>query len=436
MSKNTGKNFGEETLLERFSLIFGIKIRHEASHLSFFMKWLLISIILGTISGLAGAAFHVSAGWSEEFFQSHQWMIAFLPFSGLLTVAIYRGLKVYHDEGTNSILRSARGEDESAIKVAPLIFTATCLTQITGGSAGREGAALQIGGSIASFLGRKAGMSKYEKQMMIMCGMSATFCALFGTPVASAIFSMEVAGVGTVYYAGLVPSMIASVIATLISNSLGARGMEFSVAGKVAHSPDMFIKVLILAAFLAFLSILYCSLIHTSMRFFQKEFENPYMRILFGAFLLILITLLIGSFDYNCAGTSMIEQALSGNAAWNAFLIKLLLTMVTIGAGFKGGEIIPTMFIGATFGCVIGPILGIDPVFAAEVGLIGLFCGAVNCPLTSILLSVELFGSNNFIFFGLTAAVSYMLSGYYSLYSGQKFMNSKLIPVPFERHAH
>ena len=145
--------------------------------------------------------------------------------------------------------------------------------------------------------------------------------------------------------------------------------------------------------------------------------------------------MLFGVRDYNGLGMPVITDALNGHSSPQDFILKLLLTAVTLGAGYKGGEIVPTFYIGATLGCTIAPLLGLDPMLAAELALVGLFCGTVNCPIASILLSVELFGSDNFIFFGTTAAVSYMLSGYYSLYSGQKFMNSKLIPVSFERNA-
>ena len=146
-------------------------------------------------------------------------------------------------------------------------------------------------------------------------------------------------------------------------------------------------------------------------------------------------TIVTGCYDYNGTGMSVITDALAGHAHPKAFALKLLLTALTLGAGFKGGEIVPAFFVGSTFGCTIAAVLGMDPVLAAELGLIGLFCSVVNCPVTSILLSVELFGSDNFLYFGLTAAVTYLLSGYYSLYSGQKFMNSKLVPYPLEKSA-
>lgn len=420
---------------EHMLLRFDIKARHEFRHFKFFLKWLILAMTIGIICGISGSAFHYVTTFTEIFFIEHSLLILLLPISGAIIVAIYRLFHIYNDEGTNSILRAARAESDSALRVAPLIFVSTCLTQICGGSAGREGAALQIGGSVGSFMGRKLKLSKSEIQLLVMCGMSATFCALFGAPLSAALFSIEVAGVGTVFFAGLVPSVIASIIAMMIAQGLGVHGFDFIHAAAQSYELTNFAKVLLFAAMCAYLSIIYCSAIHHAMRFYTSVFKNPYVRICAGAFIVILLSLIFHSTEYNCAGIPVIYKALSGEASPFAFILKLILTAATIGCGFKGGEIIPTLFIGSTFGCAIAPFFGLDPVFAAEIGLIAMFCGAVNCPLTSLLLSVELFGCENFIFFGLAGAVSYMLSGYYSLYSGQKFMNSKLVPVPFEKSA-
>lgn len=412
-----------------------IRLRHALRHFKFFVKWLVLSVVIGIVCGIIGSAFHYAVDFADHSASQYPHLLYFLPVSGLIIVFCYRKLNILNDGGTNSILRAARAEDTTALRITPLIFGATFLTHLCGGSAGREGAALQIGGSLGSFISRKLKLGKYEQQLMVMCGMSATFCALFAAPLTAAFFSIEVAGVGTVFYAGLVPSVTASFIAMLISRLLGVSAMSFDIAAAQPVNVEVFIKVIFIAMMTALLSIIYCSAMHNSTRLYKKYIENPYIRIITGAFIVIAATMIIGNRDYNSAGMDKISEALSGSAVPEAFILKLLLTAITLGAGFKGGEIIPTMFIGSTFGCTIGAFLGLDPLLSAEIGLIGLFCGVVNCPLSSILLSVELFGSGNFILFGVTAAVTYMLSGYYSLYSGQKFMNSKLMPITFEKSA-
>lgn len=435
----TAEEPGGETPARKYARHYSFRAvvrgRHAWHHFFIFLQWIVIALVMGVICGLVGAAFRKCLDFAAQYAGANSWTIYLLPAAGLLIVFSYRIIDIKKDEGTNSILRAARAEDASALRVAPLIFLATFLTHFFQGSAGREGAALQIGGSIGSFIGRKLHFTKYEHQMAVLCGMSASFCALLGTPLAAAVFSIEVAGVGTVFYAGLVPSVLASMTAMMTARQFGVMPMIFAAAEAQRQDPAMFAKVMVLSVIMALMSILYCFSMHASMRVYARLFKNPYIRVVAGGVVVILLTLLFGSHRYNGVGMPVITAALAGSARPEDFILKLILTALTLGAGYKGGEIIPTFFIGASLGCVLAPFLGLDPMFAAEIGLIGLFCGSVNCPLSSILMSVELFGGGNFVFFGTAAAVSYMLSGYYSLYSGQKFMNSKLIPIPFERTA-
>ncbi len=412
-----------------------IRLRHSYYHLKIFFRWIFLALIMGILCGLVGAFFRKALDFAAVFSGTHSWTLFLLPAAGLLIIFSYKIMNNLDDQGTDSILRSARGEAVTRFCTGPLIFLSTFLTHLCRGSAGREGAALQIGGSIGSFLGRRFHLGQYEHQMAVMCGMSASFCALLGTPLTAAVFTIEVAGVGTVFYAGLVPSVLASMTAMVTARFFGVQLTTFPAAAAQAQDPSTLLRVILLSMIMALMSILYCSSVHTARSLYQKYFSSPFIRIVAGGILVILLTLLFGTGKYNGLGMPVILEALQGHAAPQDFLLKLILTAVTLGAGYKGGEIVPTFFIGASLGCTLAPLLGLDPMFAAEVALIGLFCGAVNCPIASILLSVELFGADNFLFFGIAAAVSYMLSGYYSLYSGQKFMNSKLLPVSFERNA-
>ncbi len=405
------------------------------SHFALFFKWILIAVVLGIICGLAGTAFHYALRLAADLFTTHGWLLYLLPAAGILTVLLYHTFGIFNDEGTNSILKAARAEKTSAFRVAPLIFVSSFLTHVCGGSAGREGAALNIGGSIGSFTARMLKLNRYEQQMFVMCGMSATFCALFQTPLTAAFFSIEAAGVGTMFYAGFLPAAAASCTAKLVSTSLGVEAMTFEVAKAAKYTPILVIKVAVLGIFCALLSIVFCKMMHASVNLSKKYLKNDYIRILIGGFLVIMMTLISGTRDYNGTGTAVIAAALSGTAVPWAFLMKMIMTAFTSGSGYKGGEIIPTLFIGATFGCVAAPLLGISADLGAEICLVAFFCGAVNCPVTSLLLSVEFFGSSNFLLFGISSAVSYMLSGYYSLYTGQKFMNSKESPVPIDQYA-
>lgn len=429
------ENNGIRSLWQRMLFRTLVRARHATYHMQMFMKWIVMALIMGFSCGLIGAVFRKSLDYVTDFSRINPWTIYLLPAAGLLIICSYQLCDNMDDKGTDSILQSARGESAARLCTAPLVFISTVLTHLCMGSSGREGAALQIGGGIGSFLGRRLHLESYEQQMAVMCGMSASFCALLGAPLTASVFAIEVAGVGTVFYAGLVPSVLASMTAMVTARFLGVSPFHFVAAGPQPQDPGMFVKIIALGMFIAVLSIIYCSTIHNARALYIRLFRNPYLRIVVGGILVIILTLLIGNYDYNGLGMPVLLRALNGEAEPYAFALKLLLTAVTLGAGYKGGEIVPTFFIGAVFGAYYAPFFGLDPMFGAEACMIGMFCGAVNCPLASILLSVEFFGADNFIFFGTIAAVSYMLSGYYSLYSGQKFMNSKLIPVPFERNA-
>jgi H+/Cl- antiporter ClcA len=191
-----------------------------------------------------------------------------------------------------------------------------------------------------------------------------------------------------------------------------------------------------LAIACALLSILFCIFMHNSVRLYKRLLPNQYLRVVVGGLLVVGLTIVEGSGDYNGAGGHIIEEALTGNVdvPW-AFLLKLVFTALTLGAGYRGGEIVPTFFVGATFGCAAAPLLGMHPAFGAAIGLIALFCGVVNCPLASILLSVEMFGGEGLLFFALACAISYLLSGKFSLYSAQKIVYSKLEPRLIDENA-
>ena len=230
---------------------------------------------------------------------------------------------------------------------------------------------------------------------------------------------------GVLYYAGLIPCITASMMGYLVSSLMGIAPTRFTVTTPALNGWTMLL-VVILALLCALVSILFCRGLHLAEHLAEKYFKNAYVRILAGAAVIVGITLLLGTTDYNGAGMHIIEQAVAGQASPRAWLWKLLLTVVTIACGFKGGEVVPSFFIGATFGCVVGAFLGLDPGFAAAVGLVAVFCGAVNCPLASVILSVELFGSGDLLYFAMACAISYLASGYCGLYSSQTILYSKL----------
>lgn len=410
------------------------KLRAAVRFLRVFAKWLVIASVTGAVGGLIGAAFHLSVDGANGLRASFPWLLWLLPAIGVLIALIYRYTHL-ESEGTNAVIDSIHLGERIPLALVPVIFASTVLTHLGGGSAGREGAALQIGGGLGWSMGRLFRLDEKDMRLVTLCGMSALFSALFGTPLTATIFALEVISVGVVYYSGLVPCLTAALAAFGVTRLFDIAPTRFAVEAP-ALSPDILWRVAVLGVACAVMSIVFCETMHRSERLISRSVKNPYLRAAAGGLVIIALTYICGSTDYNGAGTAVISRAIAdGQAEPAAFLLKLVFTAITLGCGFRGGEVVPTFFIGATLGCVLGPILGIPAGFAAAVGLVALFCGAVNCPVASVILSVELFGSGGTVLFAVACAISYMLSGYTGLYSSQKIMYSKLRAEFIDIHA-
>lgn len=391
-----------------------------------FIKWIVLGSIVGIIVGLVAAAFAHCLTFANTFRNNNAPILFLLPVGGLLIVFLYKRFHYEYNHGTDDVIENLHTEVKVPLKMSFLIFISTVITVICGGSVGREGAALQIGGSIGSQIGKWFKFCEEDKKIMLMCGMAAAFSGLFGTPIAAVFFSMEVASVGIMYYAALVPCICASLIANQLVGLLGVEAEHFPVIAEEGINIVYGGKVILLAICCALLSILFCKALQAGKKLYKKYIPNPYIRIMAGGFLVIALTYIIGSRDYLGTGMNIVEQALEGEALPLAFLLKMLFTVVTITAGYKGGEIVPSFFIGATFGCVFGQLIGLPAAFTASLGMIGVFCGVTNCPIASLLIGFELFGYHNAHYLLIVTAISYMLSGNYSLYHKQKIMYSKL----------
>ena len=401
------------------------KIKHNAHRALVSLKWIIFAIIVGAIVGLCGTAFYFALSLVTVLRTQNTWLIFLLPLGGLGIVAMYRFLHNEKDTGTNLVISAIHSDDELPLRMAPLIFVSTLITHLFGGSAGREGAALQMGGSIGNALGKLFRFDDKDKHVMIMCGMSAAFSALFGTPMAAAILPMEMVSVGVMYYIALVPCVISSLVAHGIAYSFGVSNEMFIIRSIPKFGIITSIEISVLAILCALVSILFCVLLHKSEDLYKRFFTNPYIRVIAGGCIIIVLTLLVGNQDYNGTGINIIEHCINGTVRPEAFLLKMIFTALTLGVGYKGGEIVPSFFTGAAFGCLFGNLLGFSPTLCTAVGMTAVFCGVTNCPITSLLISFELFGYDGMPYFLLATALSYMLSGYFGLYRSQKIVYSK-----------
>ncbi|MBQ8836940.1 MAG: chloride channel protein [Clostridia bacterium] len=391
-----------------------------------FIKWVFIAVLLGGIGGVVGSFFHMSVDFATELRTEHDFLIWLLPLGGLVIVFLYKLAHATRGVDTNRVIEAADTDGKKIpFVMAPLIFVSTVITHLLGGSAGREGAALQIGGSIGYNLGRLFRLDKKDMHLIVMTGMSALFAALFGTPVTATFFAVEVVSVGVMHYAGLVPCIISSFTASHIAKLFGLHPVSFDTVVIPETSADVMWRVVLLSLLCAFVSVAFCLALEGAEHVFHKFLKNPYIRIFVGGCVIVALTMLVGTRDYNGAGMDVITAALAGEARWESFILKIIFTAITVAAGFKGGEIVPTFFIGSTFGCVVGGLVGLDPAFGAAIGFVALFCSVVNCPVASVMLAIEVFGGEGILIFAAVACVSYMTSGYTGLYRSQRIVYSK-----------
>ena len=387
--------------------------------------WLVLAAAVGLVCGGVGTAFHLSVEAVTELRGEHGWILWLLPLAGLVIVALYKGTRC-EGMGTNNVIRAVQSGEAVSPLLVPAIFLGTVLTHLCGGSAGREGAALQMGGSIGYNVGRLFHLSDHDRRTATVCGMAAFFSALFGTPLAATLFAMMVEDVGLTFSVAFVPGFLAALVAYGVSLACGISPTRFALADAPALTADAVLKVMVLGAACAVVSRLFCGLLHFTEHELPKRLPNPWVRAAVGGMAVVALSYLMGIGRYNGAGMGVIAAAVEQGEAlpWD-FLCKALLTAVTLASGFKGGEVVPSFYIGATFGCAVGPLLGLPAGFSAAVGLVAVFCGATNTLIPSILMAYELFQGEGLELVALGCGVCYMLSGYHGLYSSQTFVTEK-----------
>ena len=394
------------------------KLRSPWRYIITAAKWFALGILVGVVGGLIGAAFHHTLAFANALRGANNWLIFLLPVGGLAIVGIYKLLRLTHNRGTNEVIDSVLHREEVNPLITPAIFAATALTQLVGGSAGREGATLQMGASVSSLIAKLLHFKKADRTMLIMTGMSAVFAGLFGTPLTACLFTMEFESVGTIFSPALLPCFISAFTASRISLALGVHPEIFAL-GAFEFTFGSLWRILVLAVCLAVLGILMCKAFHSTEHLAHRVLPKAWLRVIVGAVIILLLTLVVGDQRFNGAGMDLAVSALHGSTDWYTFALKIVFTAITIAAGFKGGEIVPTFAVGATFGCFLGGALGLDPGYAAALGLVGLFCCTTNSPLASIVLSIEMFGGHNLHMFALVCVICFIISGKSGLYSSQ-----------------
>lgn len=387
--------------------------------------------LVGALSGGASAGFLWLLERVVHLREHHLWLLALLPVFGLLSTWLYQRFGGASEQGSSLILDEViefKGKLPS--RMAPLVLAGTLLTHLGGGSAGREGTAVQMGASLARSLGKLPwawlGFTPSRQRLLLMAGVSGGFGSLFGTPVAGALFGLEVIAIGKVHYEGLLICGTASLVGDLVCRGLGATHATFHPAA-VAMSGVLGLKLLLFAVPVALVAGGFAELTHALSRWTRRVLVNPYLRPLLGGGLILGLTLVLGSTDYLNLGTLWFPRVFEGAGPvppW-AFALKFLFTAITLGFGFKGGEVTPLFAIGALLGAALAPALGVPAPFLAAVGFVTLFAAASNTPIASLALGIELFGSGYLAPILVTGFVAYVLVGHRGIYGGHRVETPK-----------
>ncbi|USB35084.1 voltage-gated chloride channel family protein [Paenibacillus sp. YPG26] len=398
----------------------------QAAMIIFMLKWLGIAGAVGALSGSASALFLAGLDWATDSRMNHAWLLYLLPVGGAFMSYLYLKIGSNAGKGNNLILETIHhGKESIPLRMAPLVLGGTIITHLFGGSAGREGTAIQMGGSLAARVGRLLRLDAADTRIILMCGISGGFGSVFGTPLAGTVFALEVLVIGMLRYEALLPCFIASVVGNLVTTAWGIQHVHFQI--DVVPDLSLIIILKVLAASIAFglTALLFSTLTHYFKRTFTKLISHPAARSFVGGTVIILLVFIFGTRDYLGLGIPLIERAFSGDVPDYAFLLKILFTALTLGAGFLGGEVTPLFVIGAALGSSLG-IWFNEPVgFFAALGFIAVFSGAANTPLACFIMGIELFGAEAGVYMLMACVIGYLFSGHTGIYSSQQLGASK-----------
>jgi H+/Cl- antiporter ClcA len=389
----------------------------------FTLRWLLLAGLVGALAGTASAGFLVALEWVTAWREAHSWALALLPLGGFLIGLAYHHFGNRVVKGNNLILDEIHAPSATIpLRLVPLVLGGTLLTHLLGGSAGREGTAVQMGAALSDQLARW--LPRRERRLLLVAGMSAGFASVFGTPLAGAVFGLEVFLLGSITYEAILPSFLAAVVADVVTRAWGVGHTPYPTLAALPLTAAGLGSALAAGALFGLAARGFATLTHTISRVFSR-IKYPPLRPVVGGVLVAASMWALGTMRYAGLGVPVIVEAFQHQLGAQDFALKLLLTALTLGAGFKGGEVTPLFFIGAALGSALAGVLPLPVALLAGMGFVGVFAGAANTPLACLLMGLELFGVQAGVYLALACVVAYLFSGHTGIYGSQRVGQAK-----------
>ena len=404
-----------------FDSMFHFHVADFVDFLKSAAKWTVLGGIVGVLAGTASWVFLVSLAWATATRLANPRLIFLLPLGGFAMGWLYYRFGGTAALGNNLVIDEVNNNrSKIPLRMAPLVLLGTIVTHLFGGSAGREGTAIQMGASLADGVRSALRLGPEDRRLILMAGISGGFASVFGVPAAGFVFGMEVQGIGRIRYDGIIPCLVAAFVGDLVTRALGAPHTHYPVVPNAEINLLLLAKVAVAAVAFGLTSIVFVELTHGIKHLLGRTVRYSPLRAVIGGAVVVALTLLVGSQDYNGLSLQLIAKSLDGTGVvpW-AFALKLLFTAVTLGSGFLGGEVTPLFVIGSTLGYTLAHPLGVDSTLLAAVGEMAVFAAAANTPLACAIMGIELFGGGPTLYLFLGTAVAYLASGHRGIYMTQ-----------------